>query len=235
MALKIGIFSLEKKCGKSTSAAYLAESFSTLGSSVLLIDLNSSTFLKSYLSISTNESFSAESASELSDRFIQIRKSQSSWKYYHLGHNFEIENFKNDLKEIEDTFDYIFFDFPSFESELSENILKLLNSVIIPIECEFYGIDNLSLTLEKIIQNEGLLIEGILLTKYDANNQLVPKVIDYLKENFSEMMFNTIISRNYYLAVPKFSIENLNHVIPHIGFADYLKLANEIIEKKKNE
>ncbi|MCP9763927.1 ParA family protein [Lacihabitans soyangensis] len=218
MADKIGIYSIEKNCGKTTTAAFLAESFATLSTNVLVIDLDQRNDFSKFLGIQLK-------VSDLG-QVMQVKVGQSAWKYLKVGQDSGL--FLNRMEEFDDEFDYILFDFPSFESDSNTEILKILNKIIIPIECEFYGIDQLNLTIEKILEMESLKIDGILLTKYDEKNQIMPKFIKFIKENFSDLVYDTIISRNYYLGLPSFTIENLNKYVPNVGFADYLKLANEI-------
>jgi chromosome partitioning protein len=218
MAEKIGIYSIEKNCGKTTTAAFLAESFATLSTNVLLIDLDLNNNLYKFLGLQLN-------ASGLS-QIMQVKVGQSAWKYLKVGQ--DVEMFINRMEELDADFDYILFDFPSFESESNSKVLNILNRVIIPIECEFYGIDQLKLTIKKILEIDTLKRIGILLTKYDEKNQIMPEFLKFIKENFSDLVYYTIISRNYYLGLPRFTIENLNKFVPNVGFADYFKLANEI-------
>ncbi len=222
MADKIGIYSIEKNCGKTTTAGFLAESFATLSTNVLLIDLDSRNDFSKLLGLDLKVSDQGQ--------LQQVKIGQSAWKYLKVGQN--IQSLLSRIGEYDEEYDYIIFDFPSFESDSNTEILKILNSVIIPVECEFYGIDHLNMTIEKILGIEGLKIGGILLTKYDEHNQIMPKFIKFLKENFSDLMYDTIISRNYYLGLERLTIENLNKYVPNVGFADYLKLANEIQNDK---
>lgn len=218
MADKIGIYSIEKNCGKTTTAAFLAESFATLSTNVLVIDLDLSNDFSKFLGLQLRASDFGQ--------VMQVKVGQSAWKYLKIGQDTGM--CLNRMEELEADFDYILFDFPSFASESNTEILKILNKVIIPIESEFYGIDQLNLTIEKILEIDTLKIDGILLTKYDEKNQIMPKFLKFMKENFSNLMYDTIISRNYYLGLAHFTIENLNKYVPNVGFADYLKLANEI-------
>jgi chromosome partitioning protein len=218
MAKKIGLYNLSKKCGKTISTAFLAESFATINSNVLVLDLNTVNSFETFLGLN----FKNNAKNEIQ----QVRISQSSWKYLKIGQY--LADLDNTLKKLDEEFDYIFVDFPSYDSDFNTILLKKLNSIIIPVECEYYGIDELDKTIEKILEIEDLPIEGILLTKYNKDNQLMPNFMEFVRENFKGLVFETIISINYYLGLPKFTIENLNHFIPNIGFADYLKLANEL-------
>lgn len=216
MAKKIGIYSVEKNCGKTTTAAYLAESFATLGSTVLVVDLDARNNFRIFLNLNHTDDHYPQ----------QIKKAQSSWKYLQIGQRVEL--FIDNLSDYDKDYDYVIVDFPSYDSESNNEILKIVDGVIIPIECEFYGIDQLNITIEKILTLENVKIDGILLTKFDEKNQIMPKFTKFIKDNFSELVYNSIISRNYYLGLPDLTIENLNKYIPNLGFADYLKLANEI-------
>ncbi|MDP1814372.1 MAG: ParA family protein [Leadbetterella sp.] len=222
MADKIGIYSIDKNCGKTTTVAFLAESFATLSTNVLVVDLDPKNYFSKFLGLELKVSER--------DQIQQVKIGQSAWKYLKVGQ--DLEKLLNQIKEFDTEYDYIIFDFPSFESESNTEVLKILNKVIIPIECEFFGIDQLNVTIEKILEIENLKIDGILLTKYDEKNQIMPNYIKFIKENFSDLIYNTIISRNYYLGLPNFTIENLNKYVPNVGFADYLKLANEIQNDK---
>ena len=220
MAKKIGIYSVEKNCGKTTTAAYLAESFATLGSTVLVIDLDPRNSFRDFLNLNHTDDYYPQ----------QIKKAQSSWKYLQIGQNVEL--FIENLSDYDKEYDYVIVDFPSYDSESNNEILKIVDGVILPIECEFYGIDQLNITIEKILTLENVKIDGILLTKFDEKNQIMPEFTKFIKENFSGLVYNSIISRNYYLGSPQLTIENLNKYIPNLGFADYLKLANEIQNDK---
>lgn len=129
-----------------------------------------------------------------------------------------------------DEADYILVDVPSSPSPEQEAVLRQLDSVLIPVEAEYYGLEELNKTLQKVSEYESLLIEGIVLTKSDPNSSVPGKIEEKLKEYFSFFVLNTKISRNYYLSLPAFSLTDLNGNGWHSGFIDYLKLANELIE-----
>lgn len=224
MTKKIGIYNLERNTSKTTSAAFLAEGLASLQQSVLLVDLNSDRALQSYLGLDF---------SEINNNKTQkFSGSNFGWDFKPFNELLlDSQKFEN---EIED-YQYVIFDFPSYKTDISESILNILDSVIIPIDCEFYGLENLGKTLSSVLEVPNLIIEGLLLTKYDISNVLMPKFLETLKSNFVEILLNTIIARNYYLGLDKFNLDNLTQTQSHFGFADYLKLANEITDKNNGK
>lgn len=219
MSIKIGIYSLEKSSGKTTTAVYLAEALTTLGKSVLLIDLvpYSDTISK----------FNKIDDLNLGIFKIKLSHSPSTWHY--INHiNFE----ENQFQIINDTnYDFYLWDCPE---NIENTYLSMLDSVIIPVETEFYGLNKFKNTLKSIKDISNLRIEGILLIKFEENNNIAKEIKKHLEENFNDFVFNTLIMRSYYLGNKTFDLENLNKSVPHYGFADYLKLANEILDKKNN-
>jgi len=203
MAKKTGIFSYSKGSGKTTTCAYLAAALTTLHQKVVCVDLEGN--LEKYLG-RTGEN---------------IEVAGLSWKYRRWNGQGEWPA---------DEADYILVDVPSSPSPEQEAVLRQLDSVLIPVEAEYYGLEELSKTLQKVSEYESLLIEGIVLTKSDPNSSTPGKIEEKLKEYFSFFVLNTKISRNYYLSLPAFSLTDLNEKGWHSGFIDYLKLANELIE-----
>ncbi len=215
MSNKIGFFNLEKNTGKTTSVAYLAEGLASLNKSVLAVDLDSNKNLEKYLGLKLIKGAGT----------TRVTGSQSGWNFLSFN-DFNINNV-----EIFETYDYVLFDFPSSFNNISDQVIELVDSVIIPVECEFYGMESLALSLEKVMSFKNLEIEGILMVKYDPINTILPSFKKSLINNFGNMVFNTVISRSYYLGKKQFSLENLNQTQSHFGFADYLKLAHELTEK----
>jgi chromosome partitioning protein len=218
MCKKIGLYSIAKKCGKTTSAVYLAESFATLGYNTLLIDTDQLSDLKKKLIVKD----------KISDGLskVKIHSSPSTWTYLEKS---EIDFNPNELIQ-KFQFDYVIYDLPIVENP---NAIKLLDTLILPIEAEFFGLDFIKENLSKLKKYPKLKIK-ILITKLRETGDISIKVKEYIQSEFSSLVFNSIISRNYYLGLDHFSVENLNKTIPNFGFADYLKLANEIIEQEQN-
>jgi len=235
MTKVIGIYNQEKNTGKTVTAAYLSESLATLGLSVLCVDIDYKCKLTYYLSQKVNP-IDLNDVDYLIRAPFKIKKFQSTWDFLSLGKSniSEICDFKSHFFPLFKNYDFVIIDFPSGESSISDIFLKIVDSIIIPVECEYYGLDELDKTLIKLIKTGDVLIEGILLTKFDIHNTIISSFIDNIKLNFSEILLNSIISRNYYLGATKFLEENSNQTLTHVGFSDYLKLAIEIKENSKN-
>jgi chromosome partitioning protein len=145
---------------------------------------------------------------------------------------------KNAIMPVKDQYDYIFIDCPPSLSLLTLNALVAADSMIIPMQCEYYaleGISSLLRTLDLIRNsyNPHLKIEGILLTMFDGRNSLSNQVSDELKKHFGDKVYRTIIPRNVTLAeAPSHGKPVILYDINSKGAMSYLELAKEII---KNE
>jgi chromosome partitioning protein len=218
MCKKIGLFSIAKNCGKTTSAVFLAESFATLGHNTLLIDTDKVSELKNKLTVKE----------KIGDNLKKVKmfNSPSSWAY--LQQSSEFSNINELIKKYK--FDYAIYDFSVVENQ---NAIEQLDILILPIEAEFFGLEHTKRNLELIKKYSNLKIK-ILITKFNETGINAIKVKEYIQSEFSSLVFNSVILRNYYLGLDHFSVENLNKTIPNFGFADYLKLANEIKEQEQN-
>lgn len=142
---------------------------------------------------------------------------------------------KNALADLQDRFDYIIIDCPPSLSLLTLNALAASDSVIIPIQCEFYALEGLAELLSTIrtVQktlNKNLEIEGALLTMYDARLNLAKQVAGDVKSYFNEKLFNTVIVRNVKLSeAPSAGKPILEYDIVSTGSENYFQLAEEII------
>src|SRR5690606_9249563 len=117
------------------------------------------------------------------------------------------------------------------------NALSAANSVIIPVQCEYFALEGLGKLLNtiKIVQNRlntDLEIEGILLTMYDVRLRLSNQVVEEVKLHFNDLVFDTIIQRNTRLSeAPSFGVSVIMHDANCKGAINYLNLAREILEK----
>jgi chromosome partitioning protein len=145
--------------------------------------------------------------------------------------------FKKALEKIKDDYDYIIIDCAPSLGLLTVNALTAANSVVIPIQCEYFALEGLGKLLNTIksiqkIHNPELDIEGLLLTMYDSRLRLSNQVVEEVQKHFNEMVFNTIIQRNVKLSeAPSFGESIINHDATSKGAINYIDLANEIILK----
>ena len=144
---------------------------------------------------------------------------------------------KNLLYKIRDNYDYILVDCSPSLGLLTVNALTASNSVIIPVQCEYFALEGLGKLLNtiKIIQgnlNSDLEIEGFLLTMYDNRLRLSNQVADEVNKHFQQMVFKTIIQRNVKLSeAPSFGQPAILYDADSRGTVNYLNLARELIEK----
>ena len=143
------------------------------------------------------------------------------------------------LEPIKNNYDYILIDCAPSLGLITLNALTAANSVIIPIQCEYFALEGLGKLLNTIksiqkIHNRDLGIEGMLLTMYDSRLRLSNQVVDEVKKHFGNMVFSTIIQRNVKLGeAPSFGETIIDYDATSKGASSYLKLAQELINKKK--
>ena len=148
---------------------------------------------------------------------------------------------KKSISEVKDNYDYIIIDCAPSLGILTLNALAVSDSIIVPIQCEYFALEGLGKLLNtiKIIQqrlNNQLVIEGLLLTMYDTRLRLSNQVVEEVKAHFQDMVFKTIIHRNVRLGEsPSFGETIIIHDASSKGAINYLNLANEIINKNELE
>lgn len=139
------------------------------------------------------------------------------------------------LDTIRDTYEYIIVDSPPSLGLLTINILSASDSVLIPIQCEYYALEGMAELLNtiRLVQknlNAGLVIRGVLLTMYDARLNLCKQVAEDVKVSFSDKVFATAITRNVKLSeAPSFGKPIILYDIMSSGAENYLNLAKEIM------
>jgi chromosome partitioning protein len=144
---------------------------------------------------------------------------------------------KEALKPIKSKFDYILIDCAPSLGLLTLNALTASDSVLIPIQCEYFALEGLGKLLNTIksvqkIHNQNLSIEGLLLTMYDSRLRLSNQVVEEVTKHFSEMVFETIIQRNVRLSeAPSYGESIIKYDAASKGANNYLSLAEEIIKK----
>ena len=143
--------------------------------------------------------------------------------------------FKDILKSIEDDYDYIIIDCPPSLGLITLNALTASNSVIIPIQCEYFALEGLGKLLNTIkgvqqVHNKNLEIEGILLTMFDSRLRLSKQVKEDVKKHFGSMVFQSIIPRNVSLGeAPSYGESIIEYNATSKGSKSYIKFAQEII------
>ena len=144
---------------------------------------------------------------------------------------------KKAIQDLKESYDYILIDCAPSLGLLTLNALTASDSVIIPIQCEYFALEGLGKLLNTIksvqkIHNELLDIEGLLLTMYDSRLRLSNQVVEEVQKHFNEMVFKTIIQRNIRLSeAPSYGESIINYDASSKGASNYLSLAHEIIKK----
>lgn len=148
---------------------------------------------------------------------------------------------KEKLKEIEGEFDYIFIDCPPSLGILTINALTAANSVLTPIQCEFYALEGVgqlvnTIQLVKKSLNKKLEIEGIILSMYDNRTKLCNEVVLEVKKYFNDKVYNTTIPRNIRLAeAPSFGLPIMLYDDKCKGAEAYEELANEFLRRQGDD
>jgi chromosome partitioning protein len=145
------------------------------------------------------------------------------------------------LAELKKDYDYIFIDCSPSLGLVTLNALTASDSVIVPVQCEYFALEGLGKLLNtiNIVQdhlNENLSIEGILLTMYDTRLRLANQVVEEVKMHFQQLVFDTIIHRNTKLGeAPSHGETIIMHDASGKGSINYLNLAREILTKNKSK
>ena len=141
------------------------------------------------------------------------------------------------LQPIKEQYDYILIDCAPSLGLLTLNALTASDSIIIPIQCEYFALEGLGKLLNTVksvqkIHNKTLDIEGLLLTMYDSRLRLSNQVVEEVQNHFNDMVFKTIIQRNVRLGeAPSFGESIINYDVNSKGASNYLSLAQEILAK----
>lgn len=144
------------------------------------------------------------------------------------------------LEPISENYDYILIDCSPSLGLITVNALTAANSVIIPVQCEYFALEGISKLLNtiKLVKrklNPGLEIEGFLLTMYDSRLRLANQIYDEVKRHFQELVFKTVISRNVKLSeAPSHGLPAILYDADSTGAKSHLALAKEIVRKNEN-
>jgi chromosome partitioning protein len=144
---------------------------------------------------------------------------------------------KNALQEVEEKYDFIFIDCPPSLGLLTLNALVAADSVLIPVQCEYFALEGLgqllnTINIVKKSFNPELSIEGVLLTMFDKRLRLSQQVVDEVKKYFGEKVFETVINRNVKLSeAPSYAKPVILYDATSVGAQNYMSLAYELLER----
>jgi chromosome partitioning protein len=238
--------------GKTTTSVNLAASLGVLEKKVLLIDADPQANATSGLGVNVNSSTKGtyqllEHTIAAKDAIIATRSPNVEIIPAHIDLvAIEIElvdkeeresMLKKAISTLKKDYDYILIDCAPSLGLITLNALTAADSVMIPIQCEYFALEGLGKLLNTIksvqkIHNEDLDIEGLLLTMYDSRLRLSNQVVEEVKKHFDGMVFETIIQRNVRLGeAPSHGESIISYDAGSKGANNYLSLANELIEK----
>lgn len=236
--------------GKTTSAVNLSSSLASAEKRTLLIDIDPQANSTSGLGIHNNSTsvydllIGEKSAEEIIINsfvpFLDIMPSHINL----VGAEIELINvpsreliLKNNLAPILDKYEYIIIDCPPSLGLLTLNALTAADSVLIPVQCEYYALEGLgkllnTINIVKKHYNKNLIVEGVLLTMFDSRLRLSHQVAEEVKKYFGDKVFNTIIHRNVRISeAPSYGKPILFYDAVSSGAKNYMSLASEIIER----
>ncbi len=236
--------------GKTTSAINIGAYIALAGKKVLLVDFDSQGNMSSGVGVSKDkptiyellagqvqpeqavkhspvENLDAISASiDLSGAAIEL-VDQENREYF----------LKNALAPLKDKYDYILIDCPPSLGLLTLNGLAAADTVLVPMQCEYFALEGISLLLQTVqrVQNEinpSLTIGGIFFTMYDSRTRLAQDVVMQVKSYFKDVVFNTIIPRNVRLSeAPSHGLPICKYDPACVGARSYKQLADEVIKR----
>ncbi len=236
--------------GKTTTAINLSSCIAVAEKSVLLVDIDPQANATSGLGLVPDEQNYSTYELLMDDIPIEEVITKTSVPFLEIvpshirlvGAEIEMvempnreQRLKEKLLPVKDKYDYIFVDCPPSLSLLTLNALTAADSVIIPIQCEYYALEGLSQLLNTVhlVQkslNPNLSIEGVLLTMYDNRLNLCNQVAQEVREYFKEKVYNTVIHRNVRLGeAPSFGKPIIMYDAVCVGSQDYISLAEEVI------
>ncbi len=255
MGKVIAISNQKGGVGKTTSAINLAASLAVMGKDILLVDFDPQGNATSGLGFtpieckksiypaligkeSIEDQIQSTSISRL--KLIAANVDLSGAEVELVGAMSRETKLKRTIEPIRDRFDYILIDCPPTLGLLTINSLVASDSILIPLQCEYYAMEGMSQLLVTInlireTLNPDLLIEGILPTMYDVRNNISKQVIEEVKIHFQDYdyVFKTIIPRNVRLSeAPSFGKPVFQYDRTSKGAISYLKLAKEFLAKQ---
>lgn len=240
--------------GKTTTAINLAASLAALELKTLIVDADPQANATSGVGLDPKEVKISVYECMVNDADVKSSIQKTPIKYLDIlpshidlvGAEVEMVNIDNReskmktaLAEIKDKYDYIIIDCSPSLGLITVNSLTASDSVIVPVQCEYFALEGLGKLLNtiKIIQtrlNPNLEIEGILLTMYDTRLNLSNQVVQEVQTHFKSIVFDSIIPRNIKLSEsPSFGVPAISHDAESKGAISYLNLAREILKRNQ--
>ena len=242
--------------GKTTTSVNLAASLAATKRKVLLIDLDPQGNATMGSGIDKYE-VPATCYELLVDEkpFDEVVCRETSGLYHLIAANTDVtaaeiklmqvfareQRLKKALAPVRDNYDYIIIDCPPSLNMLTVNAMTAADSVLVPMQCEYYALEGLTALMDTVSQltsvvNDNLHIEGILRTMYDPRNRLANDVSEQLKRHFGDKVYRTVIPRNVRLAeAPSFGTPVMYYDKSSTGAKAYLALAGEILRRAEQE
>ncbi len=242
--------------GKSTTAINLSACLAEQNQKVLLIDIDPQGNATSGVGIDKNETENTlyellVGESELKDCIIENVYDNLSLIPSNVnlaGAEIELVGIegrefllKNQIDTIKDDYDFIIMDCPPSLNILTINAMTTADSVLVPIQCEYYALEGLTqlihtIELVKERLNPNLIIEGVVFTMYDARTNLSLQVVENVKANLNQSIYKTIIPRNVRLAeAPSYGMPINLYDTRSVGAESYRLLAEEVLHREDEE
>lgn len=253
MAKVISVANQKGGVGKTTTAINLASSLAAAEKKTLLIDIDPQANSSSGLSVHNHTPSVYEvliGTMDINDviietymPFLDLLPSNINL----VGAEIEMVDmddremlFKNAIAKIRDKYDYILIDCPPSLGLLTLNSLSGSDSVIIPVQCEYFALEGLgqllnTINIVKQHYNKNLTIEGVVLTMFDVRLRLSQQVAEEVRKYFGDKVFNTIIHRNVRISeAPSYGKPVILYDAISTGSKNYIELASELLDRNSN-